>query len=39
MVSNDQIKQGVRKSFTNAFSGNLNRVNLKYFPGHGGKHT
>ena len=28
-----------RKSFTNAFSSNLNSVNLKIFPGHGERHT
>ena len=28
-----------RKSFTNEFSSNLNTVNLKIFPGHGGRHT
>ena len=39
MGSNDQIMQGGRKSFTNAFSSNLNSVNLKVFPGHGGRHT
>ena len=39
MGSNEQIMQGGRKSFTNAFYGNLNRVNLKFFPGHVGKHT
>ena len=36
--SNDQIIQGGRKSFINAFSSNLNSVNLKIFPGHGGRH-
>ena len=39
MGSNEQIMQGGRKSFTNAFYGNLNSVNLKFFPGHVGKHT
>ena len=32
MGSNDQIMQGGRKSFTNAFSSNLNSVYLKTFP-------
>ena len=36
---NDQIMQGGRKSFTNAFTSNLNSVNLENFPGHGGRHT
>ena len=36
MGSNDQIMQGGRKSFTDAFSSNLNSV--KIFPGHGGRH-
>ena len=31
--------QGGRKSFTDAFSSNLNSVNLKIFPIHGGRHT
>ena len=39
MGSNDQILQGEKKGFTNAFSNNLNSVNLKNFPSHGGKHT
>ena len=38
MGSNDQIMQRGRKSFTNAFSSNLNSVNLKFFPSHGGKY-
>ena len=33
------VMQGQRKSFTNAFSSNLSTVNLKTFPGHGGRHT
>ena len=32
MGTNDQIMQGGRKSFTNAFSSNLNTVNLRIFP-------
>ena len=38
MGTNDQIMQGGRESFTNAFSRNLNTVNLKILPGHGGRH-
>ena len=37
--SNDQIMQRGRKSFANAFSSNLNSVNLKISPGHGGRDT
>ena len=37
--SSDQIMRRGRKSFTNALSGNLNSVNLKIFPGYGGRHT
>ena len=37
--SNDQIMQEGRKSFTNTSSSNLNSVNLKNFPAHGGRHT
>ena len=37
MGSNDQIMQEGRKSFTNAFSSNLNSVNLKICPGHSGR--
>ena len=39
MGSNDQIIQVGRKSCTNAFSSNLNSVNLKIFLGHGGRPT
>ena len=39
MGCNDQIMQRGRKVFTNAFSSSLNSVNLKHFPGHGGRHT
>ena len=39
MGSNDQVMQGGRKSFTNAFSSNLNTVNLKISPDHVGRHT
>ena len=39
MGSNDQIMQGGRKSFANAFSSNLNSVNLKISPGHGVRDT
>ena len=39
MGSDDQIMQDGRKSFTNAFSSNLNSVNPKIFPGHDVKHT
>ena len=38
MRSNDQIMVGGRKIFTDAFSSNLNSVNLKIFPGHGERH-
>ena len=37
--NNDEIMQGGKKSFTNAFSSNLNTVNLKISPEHGGRHT
>ena len=37
--SNDQMLQGEKKSFTNAFFNNLNSVNLKNFRSHGGRHT
>ena len=36
--TNDQIKQEGRKSFPNEFSSNLNTVDLKIFPCHGGRH-
>ena len=36
---NDQNMQGGRISFTNAFTSNLNSVNLKKLAGHGGRHT
>ena len=39
MGSNDQILQGEKKGFTNAFSNNLNSANLKNFPSHGARHT
>ena len=39
MGNNDPIMQGVRKSFTNAFSSNLCTKNLKIFPDHGRRHT
>ena len=39
MGTNYRIMQGRRKSFTKAFSSTLNTVNLKFFPGHGGRHT
>ena len=46
MGSNDQIMQGEgwgggrgKGGVTNAFSSNLNSVNLKIFPGHGERHT
>ena len=39
MGSRYHIMQGGRKSFTNAFSSNLNSVNLKIFSIHGGRHT
>ena len=39
METNDQIKQRRRKSFTSAFSSNLNTANLRLFPGHGRRHT
>ena len=39
MRNNDEIMQGEKKSFTNAFSSNLNTVNLKISPEHGGRHT
>ena len=39
MGSNDQNIQGGREGFTNAFSSNLNTVNLKLFPDHGERHT
>ena len=34
METNDQIMQRRRKSFTSAFSSNLNTANLRIFPGH-----
>ena len=38
--TNDQINEGEgSKSFTNPFSSNLNTVNLKIFPSHGGRQT
>ena len=37
--SHYHIMQGGRKSFTDAFSSNLNSVHLKIFPTHGGRHT
>ena len=33
------LMQWGRKSFTNTFSSNLSSVNLKNFPGHGGRHN
>ena len=39
MDCNDQIMQGWRKSFTDAFFSNPSTVNRKIFPGHGGRHT
>ena len=39
MRNNDEIMQGGKKGFTNAFSSNLNTVNLKVSPEHGGRHT
>ena len=36
--TNDQIMQGGRKSFPNEFSSNLNTVDLRIFPCHGGRH-
>ena len=38
MGTNDKIVQGMRQNFTNAFSNNLNTINLKIFPDHGGRH-
>ena len=34
--TNDQIRPSVRKDVTNAFSSNLNTVNLNIFPKYGG---
>ena len=39
METNDQVMQSRRKSFTSAFSSNLNTANLRLFPGHGRRHT
>ena len=39
MGTNDHIMQEGRKSFTDVFSSNLNNVNLRIFPDHGGRHN
>ena len=36
---NNKIMQGGRRSFTNAFTSDLNSVNLKNLAGHGGRLT
>ena len=35
----DGVEGGGKGGVTNAFSSNLNSVNLKIFPGHGERHT
>ena len=39
MRINNQIIEWGKKKFINAFSNNLNTINLKNFPGHGRRHT
>ena len=38
-VKHRDYMQGGRKNLTNAFSSNLNTVNLRTFPDHGERHT
>ena len=39
MGTNDHIMQEGRKRFADVFFSNLNNVNLRIFPDHGGRHT